>query len=319
MLEKEPGNPRIHRLRVIHLYEADYNLILGVKWREVLHHASSKGYLNEGCYGSQPGKETTDTIFIREMEYEMGRLTRKATLHFDNDATSCYNRIPCFLANLASRKYGMHRKVCIVQGKTLEEARYYLKTKFGVSNEFIQHSEAFPIFGTGQGSGNSPTYWLFISSTLFDMYDSKATGSTYQSPDKSIQVQVKAIGFVDNVRTRVNAFGNNALNLDQLIAMGTRDSQLWHDILTISNQALELPKCGYHAIIYDFEPTGEPFLVDNPESQLVLRDANGQQFHISKLKNTKAVKYLGTHKCPSDQKQQFIILKKKCDDLGRVV
>ena len=30
MIEKEPGNPRIHRLRVIHLYEADYNLLLGI-------------------------------------------------------------------------------------------------------------------------------------------------------------------------------------------------------------------------------------------------------------------------------------------------
>jgi hypothetical protein len=29
---QEPCNIKIHRLRVIHLYEADLNLILGVKW-----------------------------------------------------------------------------------------------------------------------------------------------------------------------------------------------------------------------------------------------------------------------------------------------
>ena len=110
MLKKDKGVPKIHRLRVIHLFKADYNLILRVKWREALHHASSKGYLNKGCYGSQPGKEATDALFIHEMEYKIGRLTWKATLHFDNDATSCYDRIPCFLANLASCKYGMHRK-----------------------------------------------------------------------------------------------------------------------------------------------------------------------------------------------------------------
>ena len=102
MLEKDKGLPKIHQLRVIHLYEADYNLILGVKWRQVLHHAITHQLLNEGCYGSQPGKEATDALLIRELEYEMNRLTRKASLHFDNDATSCYDRIPCFLANLAS-------------------------------------------------------------------------------------------------------------------------------------------------------------------------------------------------------------------------
>ena len=66
---------------------------------------------------------------MRELEYELTRLTRYNLLHFDNDATSCYDRIPCFLANVASRKYGMHRKVCVVQGRTLAEARYHLKTK----------------------------------------------------------------------------------------------------------------------------------------------------------------------------------------------
>jgi hypothetical protein len=32
MILKEPANHRIHRLCVLHLFEADYNLILGVKW-----------------------------------------------------------------------------------------------------------------------------------------------------------------------------------------------------------------------------------------------------------------------------------------------
>ena len=59
-------------------------------------------------------------------------------------------------------------RICIVQGHTLKEAKYYLRTKLGVSEGFISHSEVYPIYGTGQGSGNSPVYWLFISSTLFD-------------------------------------------------------------------------------------------------------------------------------------------------------
>ena len=37
MIEKEPGNPQLHRLRVIHLYESDYNSLLGIKLRQVIH------------------------------------------------------------------------------------------------------------------------------------------------------------------------------------------------------------------------------------------------------------------------------------------
>ena len=213
----------------------------------------------------------------------------------------------------------MHKKICVVQGRTLEEARYHLKTKYGVSDDYIQHCEAHPIFGMGQGSGNSPTYWLFISSTLFDIYDLRAHGSTYKSRDGSAKVQVKAVGFVDDVRTSVNAFENNTITVDQLIALATRDSQLWHDILSASNQALELPKCGYHAIIFEFDPTGHPTMVDDPDCRITLKDKEGREFDIERWKTSQATKYLGAHKAPADQRQQAMATKRKCDDFCRVI
>jgi hypothetical protein len=92
VLEKDPETPKIHRLRVIHLYEADYNLILGVKWRALLHHACHRCLMNPSQYGSQPGKETPDPAFLQNfIEYELARLTRKPVVRFDNDATSCYD------------------------------------------------------------------------------------------------------------------------------------------------------------------------------------------------------------------------------------
>ncbi len=49
MLQKDPNNPRIHRLRVIHIYEADYNLLLAIKWRQAMHHAEDNLLLNDGA------------------------------------------------------------------------------------------------------------------------------------------------------------------------------------------------------------------------------------------------------------------------------
>jgi hypothetical protein len=48
MMQKEAGNSKIHHLRVIHIYEANYNLILGLNWREPMHAAEDKSLLNEG-------------------------------------------------------------------------------------------------------------------------------------------------------------------------------------------------------------------------------------------------------------------------------
>ena len=213
----------------------------------------------------------------------------------------------------------MHRNICIVQGRTLAEAKYYLKTKLGISDDFIQHSQAFPIFGTGQGSGNSPMYWLFISSTLFDIYKDRARGSHYSTPDKSIQTDVKIVGFVDDTRNSTNAFANNEVSMETLIFDATRDSQLWHDLLRACNQSLELSKCGYHAITYSFQPTGEPILEQRPQSSITLHGSNNLPFDITQWDNSKATKYLGVYKCPSDQKKQSEFLLQRCKDFSRIV
>ena len=245
----------------------------------------------------------------------MGRLTRKPCIHFDNNATSCYDRIPCFLANLASRKYGMHRKICFVQGCTLEEAKYHLKTKLGVSDDFIEHSQAYPIYGTGQGSGNSPTYWLFISSTLFDLYDNQAQGSTCASHDNKIQLILNIIGFLDDVRNTTNMFYHNTSTLSTLAETAQTNAQLWHNLLTTINQALKLSKCGYHAIAYAFKSQGTLYLITKPDC----RDAEGAILTIQQWTNNTATKYLGAHKCPANQTKQRKVLKDKCNHFAKVI
>jgi hypothetical protein len=54
MILKSSGNYRIHRLRIIHLYEADFNFILGIKWRQLLHHADQLQLVHGGQYGGTP-------------------------------------------------------------------------------------------------------------------------------------------------------------------------------------------------------------------------------------------------------------------------
>lgn len=52
MIEKVPGNPKINELRVIHLYEADYNLLLKIIWaRRLIRHAHDEDRLNNGQSG----------------------------------------------------------------------------------------------------------------------------------------------------------------------------------------------------------------------------------------------------------------------------
>ena len=125
-------------------------------------------------------------------------------------------------------------------------------------------------------------YWLIISSTLFDIYQEKSTGgATYESPDKQMTLTLYQLGFVDDVMNRTNLsweVEDPDQAMAELIEQASKDSQLWHDVLESSNQTLELTKCKYHVIHYDFEESGAPILVtdSDPPHPLQVHSATGE-------------------------------------------
>jgi hypothetical protein len=103
MIQKEPGNTKIHRLRVIHIYEADFNCLLGVKCKQLLHYATSKKNVHPGQHGARPGHEAKTPVFMEELKTDICYASRKSLLNFDNDATSCYDRIVAAIASILGR------------------------------------------------------------------------------------------------------------------------------------------------------------------------------------------------------------------------
>lgn len=103
MIEKDPNSAKITRLRVIHLYEADYNLLLKVIWdRKCVWNVHDEDRLNKGQAGSRPGKRAIEVVIQKEMKYLYARLTRTALGTIDNDAKSCFDRTLCNIAMLTS-------------------------------------------------------------------------------------------------------------------------------------------------------------------------------------------------------------------------
>ena len=130
-----------------------------------------------------------------------------------------------------------------------------------MSESFYKHCKLFPIYGSGQGSGNSQALWCLISSVLFDLYEKKAHGATYYSPDLTISVRIFLIGFVDDKSGSTNDFLlKQAAPPEHYISLATHDAQCWNDLLKLSGGALEDSKCSYHVLYYDFTINGLPIL-----------------------------------------------------------
>ena len=323
MIQKEPGNNKIHRLRVLHLYEADYNLLLSLKWRELLHHSEDHRLLHHGQFGSRPHRSAPDLVFLEEIMTEISRITRKSLIRFDNDASACYDRIIPAVAAITSRKYGMPAPVVEVMTKTLENASYRLKTPLGISTQSYQHSNTHPIYGSGQGAGNSPTLWALISSTLYDCHEAQAYGATFSNPTKTLQTKFTIEGFVDDSNEQVNEFDSNKQpSPTKLIRRMQHDAQLWNDLLWSSGGALELSKCSYHLLHWNFSLSGAPLLQDLSHTEhppLSIQTARRDQGYIIPYRNPyQAHKTLGHYKEPAGtQRAQFRHLLEKTTTMAR--
>eukprot|EP00957_Ditylum_brightwellii_P153122 11655218-Ditylum_brightwellii.AAC.1 len=79
----------------------------------------------------------------------------------------------------------------------------------GVNDTFYQHCEAFPIYGMGQGSMNSPIIWLIISSTPFVIHKELGNGVTFYNTPQQVEVHITVVGFVNDTTGQANDFQNN--------------------------------------------------------------------------------------------------------------
>ena len=260
----------------------------------LIHHCVHTKTFNPGQYGGLPGHDTITPTIIEEFQYEIRRASKHPLVHLDYDATACYNRIILPMASLISRAHGQHRSIVLINTTTLKSAQYLLKTQLGISFTSYSHSKLFPIYGSGQGSGNSPGLWCAISSILFNMYKQQACGASFYSPDQTIAVKLYMIGFVDDTSDSTNDFLlSEPAPLHNYAKLATHDAQQWNDTLQLSGGALEDSKCSYHFMYYEFTRNDQPVLKGGtfePAISIRFNDntiptplKNSQHIHLTRL------------------------------------
>jgi hypothetical protein len=86
MIYKQPGVYLIDKLRVIHLFEADYNFIIGTVFGR---RAIYSGVENNTIHSSQwvqPGRQCADVVVMRELTLAVSKMTKTPLGGIENDA-----------------------------------------------------------------------------------------------------------------------------------------------------------------------------------------------------------------------------------------
>ena len=140
MIEKDLGSAKNHQLQVIHLYECDLNLLLGLYIQAMDQHYEDNYLLNKGSYRGRPGQRSIDPVIVDITQVKIAMITRRILVRFDNDATACFDRIIPHILCLCLRSYQMPAKFTGLLEDLFRYAKYAIKTANGVSKETYSHS-----------------------------------------------------------------------------------------------------------------------------------------------------------------------------------
>jgi hypothetical protein len=177
----------VHRLRVIHLFEADYNFIIGtILGRRAMYSGVDNKTLHPSQW-AQPGRQCSDVVVLRELTLAVAKLTKTPIAGFENDASACYNIIIMNLVGAVFQRMGVPEGPLRLQEQNLLRVVHYLKTGFGTSTTSYTSDTLFRIYGVGQGSKAGPVTWAAVSSIFFEAQDILGTGICFQNPTRSIE------------------------------------------------------------------------------------------------------------------------------------
>jgi hypothetical protein len=321
MIEKDIGQPKLTRLRIIHLFEADLNFFLKLQWgSRLVRRADKHNLLHSGQHGSSPRRTAMDPIMLTQLTTDLSRLLKHNLARFDNDASACYDRIIVALGMLAARRCGMPANSVNTHASSLQFMKYTVKTVFGISEDNYHGTIFEPLFGTGQGSGASPAVWLTLVVLLMNTLDRVIPWRMrFSSPDSDTKHSRLIDAFVDD--TSLGFTDEGQLSLETITTQLTELAQTWEKLLFYSGGALNLSKCSWYIMYWDWKKGRPQLRPTQPQDGTVAltTQGNDQSTPTPILRNDidKATRILGVYLSPDgDFKTQIKILKKKADQFA---
>jgi hypothetical protein len=268
MLEKIPGQPLLYKFRFIHILEADYNLALKqqIFGQRLLQNCEKHDSLGDIQDGFRKGCSTIRTLLHNEIVNDYNKRLRINNFVGMTDISGCFDRIVVPVISLLNIKNGCPGKAVEMHSKMLEEAKYHLKTKQGITSTSYSHSTDTPVHGNGQGAGDSPSQWCQQSAMLFELYANETSGTCLTRRDGSQRIDLPMAAFADDANLIGND-DNRILSLDGLIHKTQTGFTTWNELLYAAGHFMELPKCSCYLSVWDFQEDGYAFMIPPADLQ----------------------------------------------------
>ena len=191
----------------------------------------------------------------------------------------------------------------------------------GVSELSYAGTEFEPLFGTGQGSGASPAVWLTLVVILLNTLERVVPQRmSFKSPDnKNIHSRL-VDAFVDD--TALGFTDDGQLSLDEMVLALESMAQTWEQLLHFSGGTLNLTKCSWFVMFWDWKQ-GRPVIrahqTEDP-GVLLRKGSTETATPIKRQSVTATSRILGVYQNPmGDFSDHLRVMKQKADILAGLI
>jgi hypothetical protein len=231
------------------------------------------------------------------------------------------------LVALACRKSGAPENFVKLQVEAWRQARFHVKTGFGVSNEWYEHTEEKPLFGTLQGGKGSPDYWNHTNSLAINAFAEGNSGATFADPFDECCSYRPLDAFVDDTTLISNNFRENLMRPPTLVEMvetANQINQRWERCLSTTGGKLNFDKCLTYLLSWKFAESGQPQLRSKREieevtgvSPISFTDTSGRKATIQHKDISEWHRSLGIRIQPNlSRTDEIARIKQKCNEFA---
>jgi len=250
LIEKEPNQPFVHRMRAIHIIGAEVQFLAKNFYvTKLMKGAETKELITDEQYGGRARRQAQSAVINKVLYYNLSHQMLMPAAFMDDDARACYDRIITPLSSLECRKWGAPYALTKFTNTFIENQTYSIKTGHGISQGTYKYTTSDPIQGSGQGIGWAGPRWLCSGDTCSRIMAKTYTGMYFHDPTYSLKVRKQGDYFVDDTATGVTL---NTLRNDQKTIFDQLNfiEQLHSDILFSLDHKLALDKCSFYAADY---------------------------------------------------------------------
>ena len=307
---KDNNTPYIHRLRPLHIVEAEMQFFSKYQWsHRLINQAEHFKNISPSQYGGRKNKQAQSSVLNTIITFDLHRQLRLNFSFNDDDLRANYDRELAHLSAAETRSHGLSYEAGKLLIDITSKQKFFIKTKNGVSSSHYSFTESQPVWGLGQGISWAGSCWQFTATSIENCLRKHCKGATLVNPEGDISVEQFMKFFIDDTTKICNTTDKNRTLLEQT----THNMQKHSNFILSTGGSLALDKCRFFLINFKFDQNHDPQILTSDELTGELTITNiitGNSHVIKRVDSHEARKTLGCFVSPShNQKPQLEALK----------